>query len=75
MLVVCYHLVVVLDVKCDGPEQEEVVQFLEGDNKVEEVEEGEEGEIYFCALSVILKASKFLVCYVIRNLLLGIVPK
>ena len=45
--------------------------FLEGDNKEEELEEGEEGEIYFCTLSVILKVSKFLVCSVIRNLLLA----
>jgi hypothetical protein len=61
-------------VKCDDPE-EEVAKFLEGDNKEEELEEGEEGEIYFCTLSVILKVSMFLVCSVIRNLLLGIVPK
>lgn len=34
--------------KCDDPEEEEVTKFLEGNNKEEELEEGEEGEIYFC---------------------------
>jgi hypothetical protein len=66
-------------VKCDDPKKEELrfyySIFLEGDNKEEELEEGEEGEIYFCTLSVILKVSKFLACSVICNLLLGIVPK
>ena len=57
--------------KCD--EEEEIAKFLEGDNKEEELEEGEEGEIYFCTVN--LKVSMFLVCSVIRNLLLGIVPK
>lgn len=51
--------------KCDDPEGEEVAKFLEGDNKEEELEEGEEGEIYFCTVSVILKVPKFLVCSVI----------
>jgi len=44
-----------LDVKCDNPEEEEVAKFFLNETTKEELEEGEEGEIYFCTLSVIMK--------------------
>jgi len=44
-----------LDVKCDNPEEEEVAKFFLNETTKEEREEGEEGEIYFCTLSVIMK--------------------
>lgn len=67
------NVAVASDVKCDDSE-EEVTRLLEGDSKEEELEEGEEGEIYFCFICY-PESFKFLVYSAIRNLLFGIVPE
>jgi hypothetical protein len=41
-------------VQCDDPDKDEVTKLLEGDNKEEEAEEGQEGEFIFRTGPVII---------------------
>ena len=57
-----HHIGVASDVKCDGPEEEEVTKVLEVNSKADEPEQGEEGKICILLCILVLFVEFCIVC-------------